>query len=76
MDVWARFLGQVDVGTTQIGSGVEVGYLFFDRVRIGAGYSIGGFEDRDLSENDVWQKGFGLRVQLILSDWMFNDYKF
>ncbi|RLC96310.1 MAG: hypothetical protein DRI46_13940, partial [Chloroflexi bacterium] len=76
VDVWARFLGQVDVGTTQIGSGVEVGYLFFDRVRVGAGYSIGGFEDRDLSENDAWQKGFGLRVQLILSDWMFNDYKF
>ncbi len=76
VDLWVRFLGQVDVGTRQIGSGAELGYLFFDRVRIGAGYSVGGFEDRDLSENDAWQKGFGIRVQLILSDWMFNDYKF
>jgi hypothetical protein len=76
IDVWGRFLNQVDTGTSQTGAGVELGYLFFDRVRVGAGYSIGGFEDRDLSEQDAWQRGFGVRIQIILSDWMFNDYTF
>jgi len=76
VDLWARFLGGSGAGTRQTGAGVEIGRILFDRVRVGAGYSLNGFEDRDLAEKEAWQSGFGLRVQLILSDWMFNGYEF
>jgi hypothetical protein len=76
LDAWARFLGKTDGGTRQTGLGIELGRVLFDRVRVGAGYSVNGFEDRDMADNDAWQKGFGIRVQLILSDWMFNGYEF
>jgi hypothetical protein len=76
LDMWGRVLGQADGGTRQTGVGIELGRVVFDRVRIGAGYSVNGFEDRDMSEHDAWEKGFGLRIQLILSDWMFNGYEF
>jgi hypothetical protein len=76
LDVWGRFLGQADAGTRQTGVGVEIGRILFERLRVGAGYSINGFEERDLAESDAWEKGFGLRIQLILSDWMFNGYHF
>jgi hypothetical protein len=76
VDAWARFLGNADGGTTQTGVGIELGRVLFDRVRIGAGYSVNGFEDRDMAENEAWERGFGVRVQLILSDWMFNGYEF
>lgn len=76
LDVWGRFLGKVDGGTRQTGVGVELGRVLFDRVRIGAGYSLNGFEDRDMADNDAWERGFGVRIQLILSDWMFNGYEF
>jgi hypothetical protein len=55
---------------------VEIGRTFYGRVRIAGGYSVNGFEDRDLSENEAWTNGFGVRVQLILSDWMFDGYQF
>jgi len=76
VDVWGRFLGKASAGTRQTGVGIELGRVLFDRIRIGAGYSINGFEDRDLAEEEAWEKGFGLRVQLILSDWMFSGYEF
>ncbi|UCG51977.1 MAG: OmpA family protein [Candidatus Latescibacterota bacterium] len=76
VDVWGRYLGQGGSGTRQFGSGIELGRTFYRRVRIAAGYSIGGFEDRDFSENDAWSNGFGARVQLILSDWMFDGFQF
>ncbi|MBP2681940.1 MAG: peptidoglycan-binding protein, and OmpA, partial [Candidatus Krumholzibacteriota bacterium] len=76
LDAWARFLGNADGGTRQTGVGIELGRVLFDRVRIGAGYSVNGFEDRDMAENEAWERGFGIRVQLILSDWMFNGYEF
>jgi hypothetical protein len=76
VDVWGRYLGQGGAGTRQFGSGVELGQTFYSRVRIAAGYSIGGFEDRDFSENDAWSNGFGVRIQLILSDWMFDGHRF
>jgi hypothetical protein len=76
LDAWARFLGRADGGTRQTGFGLELGRVLFDRVRIGAGYSVDGFEDRDMAENEAWERGFGVRVQLILSDWMFNGYEF
>jgi hypothetical protein len=76
LDAWARFVGNADGGTRQTGVGIELGRVLFDRVRIGAGYSANGFEDRDMAENEAWERGFGVRVQLILSDWMFNGYEF
>ncbi len=76
LDAWARLLGNADGGTRQTGVGIELGRVLFDRVRIGAGYSVNGFEDRDMAENEAWERGFGVRVQLILSDWMFNGYEF
>jgi hypothetical protein len=76
VDVWGRFLGQAGQGTRQLGAGVEIGRLFFNQVRVSAGYSINGFEERDLSENGAWAKGFGLRVQYILSDWILDELGF
>jgi len=73
VDVWGRVLTQRR-GTTETGTGVEVGRLFFRTVRVAAGYSAGGFEDRDISGTDAWARGFGLRVQLILSDWILNEF--
>jgi hypothetical protein len=75
-DLWGRFLGKAGAGTSQTGAGIEIGRVLFDRLRVGAGYSVNGFEDRDLAERDAWERGFGLRVQLILSDWMFSGYEF
>ena len=74
IDLWARYVNQAGDGTTRLGSGAEIGRLFLKRVRVAAGYSLDGFEERDLAENDAWAKGFGLRVQLILSDWIFNEF--
>lgn len=76
VDLWGRFMGRAGEGTRQTGAGLEIGRILFDRVRVAAGYSINGFEDRDLAENEAWDSGFGLRVQLILSDWMFSGYEF
>lgn len=72
-DVWGRVLTQAGGGTIEVGTGVEVGRRFFHTVRVSAGYSINGFEERDLSENAAWAKGFGLRVQFILSDWLLRE---
>jgi len=73
IDLWTRYLHQEGGGTRRLGSGIEVGRLFLKRVRVAAGYSLDGFEERDLAESDAWAKGFGLRVQLILSDWILNE---
>jgi hypothetical protein len=76
IDAWGRFLGQAGDGTRQTGVGIEIGRVLFSRLRVAAGYSVNGFEDRDLAENDAWENGFGVRLQLILADWMFNGYSF
>jgi hypothetical protein len=73
LDLWGRVLTQRR-GTTESGTGVEVGRLFYRTVRVAAGYSAGGFEDPDISGTDVWARGFGVRVQLILSDWIANEF--
>jgi outer membrane protein OmpA-like peptidoglycan-associated protein len=73
VDVWGRVLTQAEGGTLELGTGVELGRRFFNTVRVSAGYSINGFEERDLSENAAWAKGFGLRVQFILSDWLLRE---
>jgi outer membrane protein OmpA-like peptidoglycan-associated protein len=76
VDIWGRVVGAAEAGTRQTGAGIELGRVFFDRLRVAAGYSVNGFEDRDMAESDAWVNGFGVRVQLILSDWMFNGYRF
>jgi hypothetical protein len=73
VDVWARVLAQRG-GTVETGTGIEVGRLFFRFVRVAAGYSAGGFKDPDFSGTDAWSRGFGLRVQLILSDWILQEF--
>jgi flagellar motor protein MotB len=74
VDLWGRVLAQRR-GTTETGVGVEVGRLFFRSVRVAAGYSAGGFEDPDISGTDAWARGFGVRIQLILSDWITNEFR-
>ena len=76
INIWGRFLGQDGAGTQQLGAGAEIGRLFWYQIRVSAGYAVNGFEERDLSENDAWAKGFGLRVQYILSDWILNELGF
>ncbi|MEE9269504.1 MAG: OmpA family protein [Candidatus Krumholzibacteria bacterium] len=76
VDLWARYLGQNGAGTRQLGTGIELGRTFLDRIRLGAGYSVNGFEERDLAQNDAWQSGFSFRVQLILSEWILNELGF
>ena len=41
-----------------------------------AGYSVGGIEEKDLAENYAQTNGFGMRVQLILTDWMLHGAGF
>lgn len=76
VDLWGRYLGQNGAGTRQLGTGIEIGRSVFDRIRLSAGYSLNGFEERDLSENDAWESGFGFRVQFILSEWILNELGF
>jgi flagellar motor protein MotB len=73
LDLWGRVLA-VRGGTTETGTGVEVGRLFYRTVRVAAGYSYGGFDDPDISGTDAWSKGFGVRIQLILSDWIRQEF--
>jgi hypothetical protein len=74
VDLWGRALRQHGGGTTETGAGIELGRLFLKCVRVGAGYSVGGFEDPDVTGTDAWSSGFGLRVQLILSDWVVREF--
>jgi hypothetical protein len=73
LDLWGR-VQAVRGGTTETGTGVEVGRLFYRTVRVAAGYSYGGFDDPDISGTDAWSKGFGVRIQLILSDWIRQEF--
>ena len=73
LDLWGRVMGQNGAGTRQYGTGLEVGRLLLGRVRIGAGYSVNGFEERDVTQHDAWASGFGLRAQFILSEWVLNE---
>ncbi|MCH7548889.1 MAG: hypothetical protein IH969_05015, partial [Candidatus Krumholzibacteriota bacterium] len=75
VDAWGRWLNQRGGGTAGTGVGIEVGHLFFRTLRVAAGYSINGFEDPDITSTDAWSKGFNLRVQLILSEWILADFE-
>lgn len=74
VDLWGRTVRQRETGGLEAGAGLEVGRLFFRSIRVAAGYSINGFEDPDVLGTDAWVSGFGLRLQLILSDWILSDF--
>jgi hypothetical protein len=72
-DLWGRAVHQRAGGTVATGAGVEVGRLFLSALRVAAGYSVSGFEDPDFAGNDALSRGFSVRLQLLLSDWILNE---
>jgi len=72
-DLWGRVVRHRGGGTVETGSGVEVGRLFLRTLRVAAGYSVNGFDDPDFAGTDAWSRGFGVRVQLLLSDWLLDE---
>jgi hypothetical protein len=75
LDTWGRVLKLRDGGTEQYGAGLEVGRLVYRSIRVGVGYSLNGFADADVSATDAWSQGFGVRLQMILSDWLLADFE-
>lgn len=75
LDAWGRVLRLRDGGSNEYGAGLEMGRLLFRSVRVGAGYSLNGFDDPDVSTTDAWSRGFGVRLQVILSDWLLADFE-
>lgn len=75
VDTWGRAVAIRGGGTAQLGGGVELGRLMFRSVRVAAGYSINGFQDPDVLGTDSWSDGFGIRIQMILSDWLLADFE-
>jgi hypothetical protein len=49
--------------------------MAYRSVRLGLGYSVNGFDDPDITGTDAWSEGFGLRIQIILSDWLLSDFE-
>jgi hypothetical protein len=74
VDLWGRWLNHRNGGGAQTGAGIEVGHLFFRAIRVAGGYSVNGFEDPDFAGTDAWSAGFGVRVQLILSEWLLPEF--
>jgi hypothetical protein len=75
VDAWGRIVAIRNGGTAQAGAGVEVGRMFYRSVRVGVGYSVNGFEEPDMTGADSWSQGFGVRIQMILSDWLLSDFE-
>lgn len=75
VDAWGRVAAIRGGGTAQGGAGLELGRMFFKSLRVGAGYSVNGFDDPDISDTDAWSAGFGVRAQLILSEWLLRDFE-
>ncbi len=75
LDVWGRSVVLRGGGTSQSGAGVELGRLFYRSVRFGVGYSVNGFEDPDVAGTEARSAGFGVRIQMILSDWLLSDFE-
>ncbi len=74
VDLWSRAVHQRETGSLQFGSGVELGRTFAGKIRVAAGFSRNGYEDPDVTATEAWADGFGVRVQLLLSDWVFNQF--
>jgi hypothetical protein len=73
VDLWGRLVRQRNDGSMEAGSGIEVGRMLVGTLRVAAGYSINGFEDPDFAGTDAWASGFSVRLQLLVSDWLFED---
>jgi len=75
IDLWGRTVVLRGGGTSQAGAGIELGRMVYRSVRLAAGYSVNGFDDSDITATDAWSDGFGIRIQMILSDWMLADFE-
>jgi hypothetical protein len=75
VDAWGRVLALTDGGTQEFGTGLEVGRLVYRSIRVAVGYSVNGFDDPDVSATDAWSAGLGVRLQIILSDWLLSDFE-
>jgi outer membrane protein OmpA-like peptidoglycan-associated protein len=75
LDAWGRTVVLRRGGTSQTGAGIEVGRMVYRSVRLGVGYSVNGFDDPDVTGTDAWSEGLGIRIQMILSDWMLSDFE-
>ncbi len=75
VDAWGRALRVRGGGTREYGAGIELGRMLYRSIRVGVGYSVNGFDDPDVSTTDAWSRGFGVRLQMILSDWLLADFE-
>ena len=75
VDVWGRTVGLRHGGSQEYGYGAELGRILFHSVRLAAGYSVNGFDDPDISGTDAWSRGFSIRIQMLLSDWLLSDFE-
>ena len=74
-DVWARWVNQRGGGSAHLGTGIEVGRTFAGSLRVAAGFTVAGAEDPDFAGTAAWSRGFGVRAQLILSEWLLRGLK-
>jgi hypothetical protein len=75
IDLWGRTVGLRGGGSQEYGAGAELGRIVFHSVRVAAGYSVNGFNDPDVSGTDAWSRGFSIRIQMLLSDWLLSDFE-
>jgi hypothetical protein len=75
VDVWGRTVVLRGGDTSQYGAGAELGRMVYRSLRVGVGYSVNGFEDPDITHTDAWSRGFGVRIQMLLSDWLLADFE-
>lgn len=75
VDAWGRAVALRDGGSAQGGAGIELGRLFYRSVRVGVGYSVNGFDDPDVTSTEAWSAGFGIRIQMLLSEWLLADFE-
>jgi hypothetical protein len=75
LDAWGRTVVLRGGGTSEYGAGIELGRIVYRSVRVAAGYSINGFDDPDIAGTDARSAGFGIRIQMLLSDWLLADFE-
>jgi len=75
VDVWGRTVALRHGGSQEYGYGAELGRILFHSVRLAAGYSVNGFDDPDISGTDAWSRGFSIRIQMLLSEWLLSDFE-
>ncbi len=63
-----RMLSVYEGPSHELSYGLELGYNLRRNLRMAGGYNFRGFEDRDFSRNDNWQKGFYVGLY-----WKFDE---